>query len=101
MPPWAWRATLQNGQLKPEYTQKSASAGTNWLAIAATVVLLLSLGINVLQYRNMQNVENEAAEYGEMRLASLELENESMVANYREMEENLAMLRDPATATFL
>lgn len=74
--------------------------GTSWLAVAATIVLLFSLGINFVQYRNIQKMKDELLQT-ELRLANLEMENESMVANYRQMEESLAVLHDPSTATFV
>ncbi len=82
-------------------TQATIAEKSNykWLAIAATVLLLLSLGINTLQYRSINRLQDDLGETL-IRLATLENENEVMVANYRELSEDLEILRDPASAVF-
>lgn len=85
----------------PAIGQKTA-APQQWgkaLAIAAAVLLLISLGINVLQYRNLSNLQ-ASLDSALFRIANLEQENESFVTNYRQLQQDLQVLRDPATATF-
>ncbi len=71
-----------------------------FLAMAATVVLLVSLGVNLKMYQTLQNVQ-EVLYDTEMRVAELESDNQVMVANYRKVEQNLAVMRDPNTAIFV
>jgi len=78
---------------------KPGPTKSNWLAIAATILLLLSLGINTVQYQNIQTLQNQLGTTL-IRLANLETQNEVMVTNYENLQENLAVLRDTSTAVF-
>ncbi len=80
-----------------EESQKSN--GFNW-AIAASIALLISLGINVFQYLSLNDFKSELAATN-MRLAELEESQQVMVANYREANQQLAVLTDPSTANFI
>ena len=60
----------------------------------------MSLGINFKMYTNLQDLKSELYDT-EMRVAELESENQVMVANFKDVEQNLAVLRDPNTATFV
>ncbi len=83
-----------------EPAKKERSSSFSFLAIAATVILLISLGINILQYFTLERIEDQL-ESTQLRIAELESENQIMVANYRQAEQNLAVMRDPHTATFV
>lgn len=82
-----------------EFKERPKSS-LNFMAIAASVVLLLSLGININQYQSLQTLKKDL-HHTEMRVAELESENQVMVANFKDVEQNLAVLRDPNTATFI
>ena len=70
------------------------------VAIAASVALLLSLGYNALQYQSLQEKEEEITKT-QLRVAELESDNEVMVANFKDAQNNLKVLRDAGTATFI
>lgn len=82
------------------YKTQESKSNFGFLAVAATVVLLVSLGINFKMYQNLQNLKAELYDT-EMRVAELENDNQVMVANFKDVEQNLAVLRDPNTATFV
>ena len=84
----------------PVAAPQESKSNFSFLAIAATVVLLVSLGINFKMYTNLQDLKSELYDT-EMRVAELESENQVMVANFKDVEQNLAVLRDPNTATFV
>lgn len=69
-------------------------------AIAASVALLLSLGYNALQYQSLQEKEEEITKT-QLRVAELESDKEVMVANFKNAQNNLEVLRDAGTATFI
>lgn len=71
-----------------------------FLAAAASIVLLVSLGVNLIMYQTLQDVKGDLYDT-EMRVAELESDNQVMVANYKNVEQNLAVMRDPNTATFI
>lgn len=89
---------LQGAAVGSEADQKNNSI--NWLAVAATIILLISLGINMMQYRSLERIEEKLDET-ELRVAELESENQVMVANYKDVQQDLRVLRDPGTATFI
>lgn len=114
-PPAGWKQDIlaaATGQSEPANAAKRTPPGTRpvpetsasnfprWLAVAATLVLLFSLGINLVQYRQVQELK-EILLHTELRLASLEMEHQSITARYEELEQNLAVLRHPATAIFV
>lgn len=70
------------------------------IAIAASVALLISLGYNIMQYHSLQEKDKEITKT-QMRVAELESENEVMVANFKNAQENLNVLRDASNATFV
>lgn len=82
------------------YETHGPKSSFGFLAIAATVVLLVSLGINFKMYLTLQNVKGELYDT-EMRVAELENDKQVMVANFKNVEQNLAVMRDPNTATFV
>ncbi len=85
----------------PETTKtQEPKSNFGFLAIAATVVLLVSLGINFKMYLTLQDVKEDLYDT-EMRVAELENDNQVMVANFKDVEQNLAVMRDPNTATFV
>lgn len=78
---------------------KKGPSALNWLAIAATILLVLSLGINTVQYQNIQKLQEQLGTTL-IRLANLQTQSEVMVTNYENLQENLAVLRDTSTAVF-
>lgn len=90
--------TLKSNDPAPK--DRSSRSTLSFLAIAASVVLLLSLGINIMQYFALQRMEDEL-QSTQMRIAELESENQVMVANYKEVVQDISVLRDPHTATFI
>lgn len=90
--------TLKNDDSSPG--SGSSRSTLSFMAIAASVVLLLSLGINIMQYLSLQRMEDEL-QSTQMRIAELESENQVMVANYKEVVQDISVLRDPHTATFV
>ncbi len=69
----------------------TSSNSFSFLAVAATVVLLVSLGVNFWQYQKVETLEKDL-EKTEMRVAELESDNQVMVANFKDVQQNLAIL---------
>lgn len=76
-----------------------SSSGSSW-AIAASIALLVSLGINVFQYLSLNGFKQELRATN-IRLSELEQNHQTMVTNYKEVSGNLAVLTDPNTASFI
>jgi len=91
---------------KPEPVIRNISSAQNkksnfsTITIAASVALLISLGYNIMQYQSLQEKEKEITKT-QLRVAELESENEVMVANFKNAQENLNVLRNTANATFV
>ncbi|WP_417601165.1 anti-sigma factor domain-containing protein [Owenweeksia hongkongensis] len=83
--------------MAPDENKKS---GFSPIAIAASVALLISLGYNAVQYQSIQDKEEEISKT-QLRVAELESENEVMVANFKNAQENLNVLRNASNATFV
>ncbi len=77
-----------------------SSSGKSALAIAATVALFISVGFNVFQFTKL-NQFDDALLSANMRIAYLETQNNSVVANYQSLENDLEIYRNPATAKFI
>ena len=92
--------TSHEPTVKPLPIQQEAKRGLPYLAIAASVALLISLGFNAMQYQSLQQKEKEIIK-AQLRVAELESENEVMVANFKNVQENLNVLRDAGNATFV
>lgn len=86
--------------VKPLPIQQEAKKGPQYLAIAASVALLISLGYNGVQYQSLKEKDKEVTK-AQLRVAELESENEVMVANFKNVQENLNVLRDAGNATFV
>lgn len=82
-----------------ENTSKSGS-GKSTLAVAATIALFISVGFNVFQFTKLNNFD-DALLSANMRIAQLETQNNSVVANYQSLENDLDIFRNPATAKFV
>lgn len=79
---------------------KSKGKQTQWFAIAASVALFLSAGFNAYQFDRIETYNQELL-MANLRVASLEAENNSMVANFRSLQEDMEIFRDPNTAVFV
>ncbi|MGB0176485.1 MAG: anti-sigma factor [Owenweeksia sp.] len=84
--------------LKDESSSRKSS--TSVWAIAASIALIVSLGINAFQYATLNDFRAELTATN-LRLAELEESNQVLVANYKEANQNLAVLTDPGTASFV
>jgi len=94
--------------LAAAFDEDSASTAPNsnksrlispWL-VAASLALIVSLGINFTQYQQVEEYEDDLLK-SSLRISQLEQENQTMVANYKQLENNFEVLRDPNTATFV
>lgn len=83
----------------PESPTASSSSGKPW-AIAATILLLLSGGLNFFQYRQQQNAR-EQLQQKELRVAELENRNQTIVARYEENQERLNLITDSGTQQYI
>lgn len=86
--------------VKPLPMQQEAKRGSSYLAVAASIALLISLGFNAMQYQSLQNKEKQVNK-AQLRVAELESENEVMVANYKSARHSLKVLRNEGNATFI
>ncbi len=84
--------------LEPEVSEKKKSSSS--LAIAASIALLISLGINIFQYLTLNDFRAELTATN-IRLAEMEQNHQVMVANYKEANREIAVLTDPSTASFI
>ncbi|HCQ17118.1 MAG TPA: hypothetical protein DIU20_12695 [Cryomorphaceae bacterium] len=82
------------------HTQTAKSGGSSRWAIAASIALLISLGINAVQYSNFNDLRSELRATN-LRIAELEQNHQVMVASYKEANQQLAVLTDPTTASFV
>lgn len=98
----AYNNSESTAETKQIYPKQDIAGGRNysWLAVAATILLLFSLGINFIQYRSVRNLEDESAGY-QMRISELQTEKTSIVTNNQQLENRLEMLRDPRTSFFV
>jgi anti-sigma-K factor RskA len=81
-------------------SEDSKNTKPGWFAIAASVALFLSAGFNAYQYSTIESYDQELLS-ANLRIASLEAENTSMVANYRSLQQDMEVFRDPNTAVFV
>lgn len=77
----------------------SSSGGNKPWAIAATILLLISGGLNFMQFQRTNNLEQDLTQT-EIQLAQMATEQEVLAARYEEMEQDISVLRDPATTLF-
>lgn len=92
--------TQQEPVVRTMAPAENKKSGFSPIAIAASVALLISLGYNAMQYQSIQDKEEKISKT-QLRVAELESENEVMVANFKDAQSNLAVLRDAGTATFI
>ncbi len=90
--------------IAPSDTKKSS--GTHWWAVAATLLLLLSLGLNFMQYNSVKDIQENLAST-QLRVAQLEQQNTTLTVNYQEVKQDYQNLkgdfdvvRDPASEIF-
>lgn len=100
-------AALAKGKSTTETVVKTLDTTTSesnnrysYLAIAASVVLLISLGLNIYQFQSMNDLRGYLLETN-LRLSEMEADNQVMVTNYYQMEKDLEIMRDPMTSTFM
>jgi anti-sigma-K factor RskA len=91
---------LSATDVKSDSSSKKKSSSLGWLAVAASIALLFSLGLNFVQFNRLGQID-DALFAANSRIARLETQNQTMVANYRSMENDMAIYRDPATAQFV
>lgn len=72
------------------------NSSLSFLAIAASLALLISLGANFVQYSSLKQIENSLVAT-QLRVAELESSNQVMVVNYQNMEQNMSIMRDNNT----
>lgn len=69
------------------------------LAIAAMVLLLLSLGLNLVQYNKLQRATDLLTET-ERRLGRMEQEKQVLTTNYQKIHNSLEVIHDTSNASF-
>lgn len=84
----------------PENTAKKTSRSPKPWTIAATVLFLISGGLNVFQFQQRQQAHQELTQ-AQQRLAEIQQEQQALVARYEQSQDYLAVLTDPATQRFI
>lgn len=80
--------------LKKEKTK--TQRGTRAWAVAATLLFLLSTGLNWRQFQQQKELQKSLTET-QLEIAELESKNEILVTDYKALESDLKILRSPAT----
>lgn len=93
------RLSSVSGAQSSAYARQRKPALT-FVAIAASVVLLISLGINIMQYRAIKRIESNLSST-QLRVAQLETENQAITTSYKSMQQSMEIVRDPKTTTFI
>ncbi len=93
-------AAVSNEPAKHTVAPQKHGNGKKWLAIAAGVALLCSLAINAYQSYRLSAFD-QALFLANLRIAGLEAQNNNMLASYKDMQNDMAIYRDPATAMFV
>lgn len=94
-------APHREGTLRPlnENLGASTSGANKPWAIAATILLLVSGGLNFMQYERARSLRKDLRQT-EFQLAQLETDQEMLAARYQELEQDVSVLRDPSTTLF-
>lgn len=83
----------------PQSSPKSPARSPKPWAIAATILFLISGGLNVFQFQQRQQAHQDLTQ-AQMRLAEIQQEQQALVARYEQSQDYLAVLTHPATQRF-